>query len=188
MPILQYPRHSLSDQTNSHGLVRCRSDRDRGSPAFVKFDDVRIKPGTILDIFPAEQFVIAWRNRFEVEFTGLAGPCGFEKVDSVMAGRHKHDADIWNGLTLLIAHGAVQGAWTGSNYDVDLTAWLPVDMQTIVQEILAPKPYRLYVKTIGKGVHQDPVISGGDTLQRKTPVRGRCLPSSQRPQPGNIVP
>jgi len=59
MPILQYPRHSLSDQTNSHGLVRCRSDRDRGSPAFVKFDDVRIEPGTIVDIFPGEQFVIA---------------------------------------------------------------------------------------------------------------------------------
>src|SRR5437773_1473345 len=79
MPILQYPRHSLSDQTNSHGLVRCRSDRDRGSPAFVKFDDVRIKPGTILDIFPGEQFVIARRNRFEAEFAGLAGTRSFKR-------------------------------------------------------------------------------------------------------------
>src|SRR2546425_7111231 len=177
-------RFSLSDQTKSHGLVRCGSDCDCRSPAFVKFHDVRIEPGTVFDIFPGEQFVIAWRNRFEVEFTGLAGPCGFEKVDSVTAGRQKHDADIWNGLTLLIAHGAVQGAWTGSNYDVDLTVWLPVDMQTIVQEILAPKPHRLYVETIGEGVHQELVISGGNIVQRETPVRRRCL--SWAPQHRNV--
>ena len=85
MPILQYPRHSLSDQTNSHGLVRCRSDPNRGSPAFVEFDDVRIKPGTIVDIFPGEQFVIARGNGFEAEFAGLAGTRSFEKVDSVIA-------------------------------------------------------------------------------------------------------
>src|SRR2546426_8276729 len=46
-------------------------------------------------------------------------------------------------------------------------------MQAVVQEILGPKPYRLYVKAIGKGAHHDPVISGGDTLQRKIPFRGR---------------
>src|SRR5438876_5842364 len=108
MPILQYPRHSLSDQTSSHGLVRCRSDRDRRSPAFVKFDDVRIEPGAILDIFPGEQFVMAWGNRFEAEFTGLAGPRNFEKVEPVTAGRHKRYADIRNGLAHLIADGAVQ--------------------------------------------------------------------------------
>src|SRR5207247_10528795 len=97
---------SLSDQTHSHGLVRCRSDRDRGSPAFVKFDDVRIKPGTILDIFPGEQFVIARGNGFEAEFAGLAGPRSFEKVDPVTAAWYKHDAAIWNRLTFFIAHSA----------------------------------------------------------------------------------
>ena len=93
MPILQYPRYSLSDQTNSHGLVRCRSDRDRGSPAFVKFDDVRIKPGTILDIFPGEQFVIARGKGFEAEFAGLAGTRSFEKVsDGEILLRRCHHA------------------------------------------------------------------------------------------------
>src|SRR5437867_3988226 len=46
-------------------------------------------------------------------------------------------------------------------------------MQAVVQEILGPKPYRLYVKAIGKGAHHDPVISGGDTLQRKIPFPRR---------------
>src|SRR2546425_5480739 len=99
-------RFSLSDQTDSHVLVRCGSDRDRRSPAFVKFDGVRIEPGTILDIFPGEQFVIARGNRFEAEFAGIAGTRSLEKVDSVMAAWHKHDADIWNRLTLLIAYRA----------------------------------------------------------------------------------
>src|SRR3989442_13701440 len=101
MPILQSPRHSLSDQTNSHGLVRCRSDRDRRSPAFVRFHHVRIKPGTILDIFPGEQFVIARGNRLEAEFAGLAGPRSFERVDSVTAVRRKHYAATWNVVAFL---------------------------------------------------------------------------------------
>ena len=64
----------------------------------------------------------------------------------------------------------VRATWSVSKHDLDLTVRLPVDMQAVVQEILAPKPYRLYVKTIGKGVNQDPVISSRDIFQCKTPV------------------
>src|SRR5438552_1272031 len=59
-------------------------------------------------------------------------------------------------------------------------------MQAGVQEILAPKPYRLDVKTIGKRFHQEPVISGRDTLQHKTSLLGRRLRGSSA-QPRNIV-
>ena len=70
-----------SDQQSRSGPVPVRPR----FPAFVKFDDVRIEPGTIVDIFPGEQFVIARGNGFEAEFAGLAGTRSFEKVDSVIA-------------------------------------------------------------------------------------------------------